>query len=99
MTDHELSEVLRDESFECDEEMLEMVANMADQLEAKLFECRKLAKSYIDAYEKLAFEDGFFCQKCGTVYAPEIMACRTCHPKAYEKLTDALKEVDDVRSR
>ena len=65
------------------------------QLEAELVGCRKLAKSYIDAYEKLAFEDGFFCQKCGTVYMPEIMACRTCHPKAYEKLDAALKEVDD----
>ena len=62
MTDHELSEVLRDESFECDEEMRERVANMAEQLEAELERCRKLAKSYIDAYEKLAFEVGFFCQ-------------------------------------
>lgn len=33
-------------------------------------------------------DEGFFCQKCGTVYTPEIMACRTCQPKAYAKLLE-----------
>lgn len=37
-------------------------------------------------------EGGFFCQKCGAVYEPGIMACRICNPKAYEKFTGG----DDV---
>jgi len=31
-------------------------------------------------------DEGFFCQKCGTVYEPEIMACRICDPKTYASL-------------
>ncbi len=33
-------------------------------------------------------EEGFFCEKCGTVYIAKIMACSTCQPKIYEKLAD-----------
>ena len=46
--------------------------------------------------EKMRSE-GFFCQKCGTVYTPKIMACRICQPKAYMKLADALEETEDVQ--
>ena len=30
-------------------------------------------------------QEGFFCQKCGTVYIPGIMACKVCDPELYAK--------------
>ena len=37
-------------------------------------------------------EEGFFCEKCGTVYTSGIMACSTCQPKIYQKLANDLLE-------
>lgn len=36
-------------------------------------------------------DEGFFCQKCGTVYESEIMACRICNPKTYATLTQEME--------
>lgn len=59
-----------------------------------LLECGcELCKASLDRVGS-AMRSGFFCQKCGTVYEPDVMACRICDPKTYEKL----KGEDDENS-
>jgi hypothetical protein len=31
---------------------------------------------------------GFFCQRCGEVYNPDVMACRNCNPREYNKMSN-----------
>jgi hypothetical protein len=40
-------------------------------------------------------DEGFFCPKCGTVYEPEIMACRICDPETYASLVSEKNDVSD----
>ena len=34
-----------------------------------------------------AMRSGFFCPSCGTIFEPDVMACRICNPKTYEELS------------
>lgn len=46
-------------------------------------------------------DEGFFCQKCGTVYEKKIMACRVCNPKHYKKIKerDSMSITDPIHAQ
>lgn len=58
-----------------------------------------LAETVIqDALDEHALRDvGFYCQKCGTVYTPGVMACSTCQPEIYEKLAEEVDEKETAQ--
>ena len=40
--------------------------------------------------------EGFFCAKCGTVYAPGILACRVCNSREYRRMENESGYPEDV---